>query len=194
VQSRKCYEVACKHGVPVIVMEPVKGGTLANVPNSVEKLFKAYAPEQSVASWAVRFAAGLDNVMMVLSGMSNMEQMLDNTSFMMDLKPLNEEELALIHKAADIIRSGIAIPCTACSYCTDGCPVSIPIPTYFAQYNEYLSERNGDKKKAIMAAYEKTAHESAWASQCIECGQCEGICPQELPIIQHLKRVSEYFE
>ena len=194
VQSRKCYEVACKHGVPVIVMEPVKGGTLANVPNSVEKLFKAYAPEQSVASWAVRFAAGLDNVMMVLSGMSNMEQMLDNTSFMADLKPLNEDELALVHKAADIIRSGIAIPCTACSYCTDGCPVSIPIPTYFAQYNEYLSERNGDKKKAIMAAYEKTAHESAWASQCIECGQCEGICPQELPIIQHLKRVSEYFE
>ena len=194
VQSRKCYEVACKHGVPVIVMEPVKGGTLANVPKPVEKLFKDYAPEQSVASWAVRFAAGLDNVMMVLSGMSNMEQMLDNTSFMMDLKPLNEEELALIHKAADIIRSGIAIPCTACSYCTDGCPVSIPIPTYFAQYNEYLSERNGDKKKAIMAAYEKTAHASAWASQCIECGQCEGICPQELPIIQHLKRVSEYFE
>ncbi len=194
VQSRKCYEVACKHGVPVIVMEPVKGGTLANVPKSVERLFKDYAPDLSVASWAVRFAAGLDNVMMVLSGMSNMEQMLDNTGFMMDLKPLNEEELALVHKAADIIRSGIAIPCTACSYCTDGCPVNIPIPTYFAQYNEYLSERNVEKKKAIAESYEKTARESAWASRCIECGQCEGICPQELPIIQYLKRVSEYFE
>ncbi|MBE6558203.1 MAG: Fe-S oxidoreductase [Ruminococcaceae bacterium] len=194
VQSRKCYEVACKHGVPVIVMEPVKGGTLANVPNSVEKLFKSYDPTLSVASWAVRFTAGLDNVMMVLSGMSNMEQMLDNTSFMMDLKPLNDEELALVHKAADIIKAGIAIPCTACSYCTDGCPVGIPISTYFAQYNEYLSERKADKKKEIMENYVKTAKEGAWASECIECGQCEGICPQELPIIQHLKRVSEYFE
>ena len=162
-------------------MEPVKGGSLANVRGEIRRMFKSADENMSIASWAIRFAASLDSVVTVLSGMSNMEQMLDNTSFMMDLKPLNEEELALVHKAADIIKAGIAIPCTACSYCTDGCPVSIPIPTYFAQYNEYLSERNGEKKKAIMAAYEKTARESAWASQCIECGQCEGICPQELP-------------
>ncbi len=122
IQSRQCYETAKKHGVPVIVMEPVKGGTLAQIPKKAEELFLEYAPGMSIPSWAVRFAASLDNVMMVLSGMSSLEQLKDNTGYMEDFRPFDDREWELVRKAADMINEATAVPCTGCAYCADGCP------------------------------------------------------------------------
>lgn len=190
VQSRKCHEVAVKHGVPIIVMEPVKGGTLANVPEEAETLLKEYHPDMSIPSWAIRFAASQKNVKMVLSGMSDMQQLLDNTSYMEEFVPLNEEEYQRIQKVVDVIHSQIAIPCTECSYCTEGCPAGIAIPKYFSLYNEGKRLISGDVK----ARYKKLKEISGKIEDCVECGQCEGICPQQLPIIENLKKTEEYFK
>lgn len=193
VQSRKCYEVAVKHNKPVIVMEPVKGGTLAKVPEAVEKMFKDYNPDMSVPSWAIRFAAGLDNVMMVLSGMSNMEQLLDNTDYMDNFTPLNEEEMQLVWKAVNTINGNIAIPCTGCAYCVEGCPMNIPIPKYFSLYNADKQEIKEKGWTPQGEYYDRLTMTYGKASDCVGCGQCEGVCPQHLPIIDDLKKVSEYF-
>lgn len=194
VQSGKCYETAVKHKKPVIIMEPVKGGTLAKVPSEVERTFKGYAPDQSVSSWAVRFAASLEHVKLVLSGMSDMEQLLDNTGFMSEFTPLNDEEQEIIKKAVDTILAGIAIPCTRCSYCTDGCPQKIAIPKYFTLYNKDHQDGQETGEKTQQEAYDRLTGIAGKASDCIECGQCEEACPQHLPIIRHLKEVAGFYE
>ena len=194
IHSRECYEIARKHNKPIIVMEPVKGGTLANVPEEAEKLFKDYAPEMSVSSWAIRFAASLEGVMVVLSGMSDIEQMKDNLSFMDDLKPMSEEEKQICFKAAEIINGQIAIPCTGCSYCTEGCPQHIAIPQYFSLYNEDMREKLEEKGwTANYSNYDILNKTFGKASDCIACGQCESVCPQHLTIINNLKTVSEHY-
>ena len=194
IQSRLCYEVATKHGVPVWVMEPVKGGTLAQVPQAVAEMFHNYDPQLSIPSWAIRFAASLDNVKMVLSGMSNMEQLLDNTSYMRDFKPLTEEERHMVYRAAAMINGNIAIPCTGCSYCTEGCPKKIAIPKYFSLYNAEMQEAEGKGWTPQGEYYERLTGTFGKASDCIACGQCEGACPQHLPIIGYLKDCAQALE
>lgn len=190
VQSRRNYEVAKKHGKPVVVMEPVKGGTLADPPREVKDVFLKADPEASFASWAIRFVASLDDVMIVLSGMSNEEQMKDNLSYMKDFKPLTEAEQDTIKEARKILLSFDRIPCTGCHYCTPGCPQGIHIPEIFSVMNVY--KMYGDLEKA--------RQDYTWrpggpkASECIHCGQCEGACPQHLPIISLLEEVVEKLE
>ncbi len=195
VQSRRVYETAVKHGKPVVVMEPVKGGTLAKVPPEARRLLEAADPAMSVPSWAIRFAASLDNVMVVLSGMSNVAQMEDNLSYMQDFKPLTPDEMAMMEKVAGIINAKIAIPCTGCAYCTEGCPQQIPIPKYFSLYNEDMREDLAEKGWTInFTNYENLAGKFGKASDCVACGQCEGVCPQHLPIIERLKDVAAHYE
>lgn len=193
VQSRKCYEVARKHGKKVLIMEPVKGGTLANVPASVEEMFKAHDPSMSVASWAVRFAAGLDGVMMVLSGMSNMEQMLDNLSYMEDYKPLTEDEINMVHVAADMINGNITVPCTGCEYCIVNCPMNINIPKCFALYNADKRESAGRDWTAQVGYYNTMLNTSGNPADCVKCGACEAMCPQHLHIRDYLEDVAAHF-
>lgn len=195
IQSRACYEVAVKHGKPVIVMEPVKGGTLAKLPAEAAQLFLAHDPQMSLPSWAIRFAASLPGVMMVLSGMSSLEQMQDNLSYMQGFQPLTEQEKALCHQAAACINRQIAVPCTGCAYCTSGCPQKIAIPQYFSLYNEDMREDLAQKGWTVnFSNYAALAEKYGRAKDCIGCGQCESVCPQHLPIIQTLKAVSAHFD
>lgn len=196
VRSRECYEVCEKHNKPVVVMEPVKGGTLVKVPAEVEQMYRNYNPKASVASWAIRFAASHKNVRMVLSGMGSMEMMQDNTSYMENFVPLKDEELTLIKSAVAILNGRKAIPCTGCSYCTGGCPMNIAIPRYFALYNADLAQ-DPDGKAGWTVQQEYYANlnkDFGKASECIQCGQCEDICPQHLKIISHLQEVAAHFE
>ena len=191
VTSRENYEVARKHNVSITVMEPVKGGTLANPPEGVKKLFKAYHPDMSYASWAIRFAASLDGIITVLSGMSSEEQMRDNLSYMKHFQPLNEEEQKIIQQAQRIFGHSSAIPCTGCHYCTEGCPKGIPIPDIFTAMNKQLGNGQMEEARKAYAASAPLGHR---ASDCVGCRQCERACPQHLPITANLQKAVEMFE
>ena len=190
VQSRKCYEVCRKHGKPVLVMEPVKGGSLVNLPEEAKKVLDDLHGG-SPASYAIRFAAGFPGMMMVLSGMSDLEQMKDNLSYMRDFKPLNETELAAVNKVQEIFHKMNMIPCTACRYCVEGCPKQISIPDLFAIMNikQLHHDWNADY-------YYEEVHTAPGrrASDCLKCGKCEKICPQHLPIRKLLEEVAKEFD
>lgn len=192
IQSRACYEVAMKHGVPVIIMEPVKGGTLASLPLEAEELMKAYAPDASISSWAVRYCASLPGVITVLSGMSNIEQMADNLSYMSDFRPIDEEEKEIIAKSLEIIEAVPTIPCTKCRYCVDDCPQKINIPGILGCVNLNTIYRNPERARG---EYKWVAGGGrGYAKDCIGCGACESICPQHLQIIEELKKASELLD
>ena len=190
VQSRACYEVARKHGKPVIIMEPIKGGMLANPPESVAEVLKNAEPDSSVASWAVRFAASLDGVITVLSGMSSMEQMKDNLSYMKGFQGLNGEQQAVIAKAQEELKKIPLIPCTTCNYCAKVCPKSIGISGSFTAMNLLTLY----KDKAFAKHQEEWlvgGHGKNHADQCVKCGKCEEACPQHIKIRENLEKVCE---
>ena len=189
IQSRACYETAVRHGKRVIVMEPVKGGSLATLPEEAAALLQASHPDWSPASWAVRFVQSLPGVEIVLSGMSTEEQVADN---LRDIEPLTEQELAALAQAAEIIRRNTAIPCTACNYCAPNCPKNIAIPKYFNLFNEY-SRSPGEGWK-MGHAYRALTESFGAPGDCIGCTACQKNCPQKLPIIEHLKQVKQAFE
>jgi predicted aldo/keto reductase-like oxidoreductase len=191
VQSGKCFEVAKKHGKPVIIMEPVKGGLLAGFLPPLAEILNGVNPHASLPSWAIRFAASLDNVITVLSGMSNIDQMEDNLATMSNFHPLNDAEYAAIERVRDALDAVENIPCTKCNYCAKGCPQKIAIPDIFDAMNQYLVFDNLEIAKHF---YGFVTRGGNTAGKCVECGQCESVCPQHIGIIRELKRAAIAFE
>ena len=190
VASRECWEIARRHGKSIVIMEPVKGGALADPIPGVQELLKSADPAASFASWAIRYAASLDGIITVLSGMSNLEQMNDNISYMKNFKPLSDSEQAVILRAQSVLSGDKSIPCTACHYCTDGCPMRIPIPEIFSVANRQRGNEAFRGKREYIIATEGRGK----ASDCIECGQCVSACPQQISVIERLRACAEQFE
>lgn len=191
VTSGANYEIARRHGKPVVIMEPVKGGALAAPPPQVRELFEAARPGASCASWALRFAASLDGVLAVLSGMSDTAQMQDNLATFAHFAPMDQGDRAVIAQAQQILARSAAIPCTGCGYCVEGCPRQIFIPKVFAAANKQLAQ---DDPAGAKEAYARAIDGRGRASDCIGCGQCEAACPQHLPVIEWLRKCADILE
>lgn len=187
IQSGKCYEVARKHNKPIIIMEPVKGGMLAELPLSIADILKNVNPNVSAASWAIRYAASLEGVITVLSGMSTLEQMKNNVETMENFTPLNIDEKETVKKVQTALELLSMVPCTNCQYCLKGCPQNINIPGTFKVYNDYLLHQNVKKAKD---SYGWETQALAPASACVMCGACEKVCPQKIQIVKELEKVT----
>lgn len=190
IASRANYEVARRHGVPVVVMEPVKGGKLANPPREAKKILREADAEASFASWAVRFAASLDGVLTVLSGMSDLAQVRDNVSYMREFRPLDEGERQVIRRVQAVMGVSDLVPCTNCRYCVPFCPAQVPIPETFEALNLAIDGKSSEAREAYGKA---VAISGAGPSACIQCGKCEQVCTQRIDIRKQLKRASAVF-
>ncbi|MCC8189951.1 MAG: aldo/keto reductase [Planctomycetes bacterium] len=191
IQSRRCYEIARKYDKPIIVMEPLKGGGLVSLPEEAEQILKAVRPDRSIASWALRFAASLEGVITVLSGMSSLAQTVENVAVMKDFQPLDSEERAALARAAESIGRAMAVPCTNCRYCIAECPQAIDIPALFSVYNNLKHYGN---RNFPAVHYANMTDGRARAGDCIGCRGCENACPQHLAIADSMRLVAEAFE
>jgi len=192
VQSRQCYEVARKFGKPVVIMEPVRGGMLADrLPAEVKAVFDRADADASYASWAMRYAASLDGIITVLSGMSTLEQVRDNAGTMKDFHPLTDKERAVVDEAYETLKSLPSIHCTDCGYCIQGCPEGIVIPEVLDSLN---CEILYNSPESARGGYQWNTRFSGKASACIQCGKCEDVCPQGIKIIEYLKEAAAKYE
>lgn len=196
VQSKACYEVATSHKVPIIVMEPIRGGALANPPAELQEIFKAENPDMPFAVWALKYVAGLDNIVTVLSGMSTIEQMRENIQYMKHMTALTSSEQVAVEKAQKALENIPSIPCTVCRYCEKDCPKNILIPDIFSAMNKKLIYGDAAGAKGSYHFVTRDVHEKkgAKASDCVACGKCETVCPQYIHIIEELQQIAQSFD
>lgn len=193
IQSRGVYEVARKYNKPIIIMEPLKGGKLANPPQPVQDILKAADPDASCASWALRYAADREGLITVLSGASSLEQIQDSISWMKDFHGMSEDERATIEKAKAALEAIPIVPCTCCNYCMKVCPVNVGIPGTFEAANIYYIYNDIEEARNRQLGFLVDARGQKRASECIKCGACEEACPQHIKIRDELEKIDTIF-
>ena len=191
IEAHKCYDLCVKHGLDVYVMEPLKGGVIVNPNDEIKNDFKEFNPDKSIASFAIRFCASLENVKIVLSGMSKMEDLIDNCDTYENFEVLSDEEHSFLEKMAQKLADNVAVPCSECGYCVDACPEMIPIPEYFNLYN---TSKNQPESDIYRLYFDKLADEKVHADECTYCSTCIDHCTQKIDIPEMLEKVCEHFE